>query len=60
MEIARFGEGVLDFDKIIPAILDAGYDSEWWVIDLCFWPEAWDVPEAAKSFLQPYIDKYGQ
>jgi sugar phosphate isomerase/epimerase len=55
-----FGEGVLDFDKIIPAILEAGYDSEWWVIDLCFWPEAWDVTEAAKSFLQPFIDKYGQ
>ena len=55
-----FGEGVLDFDKIIPAILEAGYDSDWWVIDLCFWPGAWDVTEAAKNFLQPFIDRYGQ
>ena len=55
-----FGEGVLDFDKIIPAILEAGYDSDWWVIDLCFWPEAWDVTEAAKNFLQPFIDKYAK
>ncbi|MFW6162513.1 MAG: sugar phosphate isomerase/epimerase family protein [Planctomycetota bacterium] len=55
-----FGEGVLDFDQIIPALLAAGYDSPWWVIDLCFWPEAWDVTEQAKQFLQPYIDKYGQ
>ena len=54
-----FGEGVLDFDKIIPAILDAGYTSEWWVIDLCFWPEAWEVTEAAKAYLAPYIEKYG-
>ncbi|NQT52475.1 sugar phosphate isomerase/epimerase [bacterium] len=57
---APFGEGVLDFGKIIPALLDAGYDSEWWVIDLCFWAEAWDVTEAAKNFLQPYIDQYGK
>ncbi len=55
-----FGEGVLDFDQIIPAILEAGYDSPWWVIDLCFWPQAWEVTEAAKNFLQPYIDKYGK
>ncbi|MFP4056598.1 MAG: sugar phosphate isomerase/epimerase family protein [Candidatus Brocadiia bacterium] len=55
-----FGEGVLDFDQVIPALLDAGYDSPWWVIDLCFWPQAWEVTEAAKRFLQPYIQKYGK
>ena len=55
-----FGEGVLDFDKVIPAIMDAGYDSEWWVIDLCFWPGAWEVTEDAKNFLKPYIKKYGK
>jgi len=55
-----FGEGVIDFDKVIPAILEAGYTSEWWVIDLCFWPEAWEVTEAAKKFLEPYIQKYGK
>jgi len=55
-----FGEGVLDFDKVIPAILKAGYKSEWWVIDLCFWPEAWNVTDAAKKFLEPYISKYGK
>lgn len=56
---APFGEGVIDFDTVIPAIIAAGYDSEWWSIDLCFWPEAWEVTEAAKRFLQPYIEKYG-
>ena len=55
-----FGEGLLDFDEVIPAILKAGYDDEWWVIDLCFWPQAWEVTEAAKKFLQPYIEKYGK
>jgi sugar phosphate isomerase/epimerase len=55
-----FGEGLIDFDEVIPAILNAGYDSEWWVIDLCFWPQAWEVTEAAKNFLKPYIQKYGK
>jgi len=55
-----FGEGVLNFDEIIPAVLEAGYKGEWWTIDLCFWPEAWDVTEAAKDFLTPYMEKYGK
>ena len=54
-----FGEGVLNFDEIIPAIMEAGFKGEWWTIDLCFWPEAWDVTEAAKNFLAPYMEKYG-
>ena len=55
---APFGQGILDFGKLIPAILDAGYDSEWWPIDLCFWPEAWEVTEAAKKFLDPLLQKH--
>lgn len=55
-----FGEGVLNFDEIIPAILESGFNGEWWAIDLCFWPEAWDVTEAAKKFLKPYMEKYGK
>jgi hypothetical protein len=44
---------------VIPAIIDeAGYSGEWWTIDLCFWPEAWDVTAAAKEFLAPYMAKY--
>jgi len=56
---APFGTGVLDFDKIIPAILDAGYTDEWWTVDLCFWPQAWDVTADAKKFLDKLIEKYG-
>jgi len=57
---APFGTGVLDFDKLIPAILDAGYDGEWWTVDLCFWPHAWEVTEAAKGFLARFVEKYGE
>jgi sugar phosphate isomerase/epimerase len=54
-----FGEGFIDFDEAIKAIVDeAGFHGEWWTIDLCFWPEAWDVTENALEFLAPYAAKY--
>ena len=57
---APFGQGVLDFDEIMPAILAAGYDSDWWAVDLCFWPEAWEVTAESKKFVDGLIAKYGQ
>ncbi|MDP2895128.1 MAG: sugar phosphate isomerase/epimerase family protein [bacterium] len=57
---APFGQGVLDFDKIMPAIMAAGYDSEWWSVDLCFWPEAWEVTEAGLKFVRGLAEKYGK
>lgn len=56
---APLGTGVLDFDKIIPAILEAGYDDEWWTIDLCFWPKALKVTEDNKRYLDSLIKKFG-
>ncbi len=54
-----FGEGKINFDEVIPALVeDAGYNSQWWAIDLCFWPEAWDVTRNAQEFLKPYLQKY--
>ena len=35
-----FGDGYLDFDAIIPVLLDSGCPHDWWTIDLCFWPDA--------------------
>jgi len=57
---APLGTGVLDFDEIIPAILDAGYNDEWWPIDLCFWPKALEATEGCKTFLDELIKKYGK
>jgi len=54
-----FGEGYINFDEVIPAIVEeAGYHGEWWTIDLCFWPQAWEVTENALKFLRPYAQKY--
>ncbi len=50
---APFGQGVIDFHKVVPAIEAAGYSSGWWPIDLCFWDNAWDVTADCKQ----YVDK---
>jgi len=57
---APLGTGKLNFDEIIPAILDAGYKDDWWPIDLCFWPKALDATADSKKFLDKLIAKYGK
>lgn len=56
---APLGTGVLDFDTIIPAIIEAGYDDQWWPIDLCFWANALDVTADNKKYLDMLIEKFG-
>ncbi len=56
---APLGTGILDFDSIMPAIKEAGYDDEWWPIDLCFWPKALDVTADCKVELDKLIVKHG-
>jgi sugar phosphate isomerase/epimerase len=54
-----FGEGKIDFDETLDAIIKEGrYAGDWFTIDLCFWPEAWEVTEKAQEFLRPYMVRY--
>lgn len=53
-----FGQGVLDFDRLIPELLPSGLRSNWWTIDLCFWPDAWEATAEAKTFLEGMARKY--
>jgi sugar phosphate isomerase/epimerase len=53
-----FGTGVLDFDKLLPALNKAGVPNDWWCVDLCFWPNAWDVTADSKRFLDKMRQKY--
>lgn len=55
---APFGEGVLGWDRMISELVRADVPSPWWCIDLCFWPEAWDVTAEAKRFLDEMRNKY--
>lgn len=55
---APFGRGLIDWDKMLPELVKADVPSPWWCIDLCFWPEAWDVTADAKRFLDGMCRKY--
>ncbi|MBI1391021.1 MAG: TIM barrel protein [bacterium] len=56
---APFGDGELDFDAIMPALNRAGAPHDWWTIDLCFWPNAWDVTRRCKEGADELNRKYG-
>ena len=51
--------GTLDFDKIVPVLAKENVGHEWWTVDLCFWPEAWDATEKCKTALDALVSKYG-
>ena len=54
-----FGKGHLNFDEIMPALVEAGCPDDWWTIDLCFWPNAWEATEECKQFVDQLNQKYG-
>ncbi len=53
-----FGTGKLNFDKLLPALNQAGVPNDWWCVDLCFWPDAWGVTADSKTFLDKMRKKY--
>ena len=54
-----FGEGVLNFDEIVPELVKENVGHDWWTVDLCFWPEAWNATEKCKKALDELNNKYG-
>ena len=50
-----FGRGTIDFDEVGRALADAGAMTEWWTVDLCFWPDAWQATESSKTFVDALI-----
>src|SRR5262245_37449387 len=53
-----FGTGKLDFDKLAPALRASGVPHDWWCVDLCFWPDAWDVTAQSKKYLDKLRAKH--
>lgn len=47
---APFGRGHIDFQELTPKLLDVG-NIDWWTIDMCFWPNAWDLVESSREFV---------
>ncbi|MBN2477512.1 MAG: sugar phosphate isomerase/epimerase [Pirellulales bacterium] len=52
------GQGDLDFDELVPALIDAGCPDDWWTIDLSRWPDAWRATEACKQFVDALAKKH--
>jgi len=48
---APFGVGNISFDDLAAGLL-AIPEIEWWCIDLCFWPGAWDLLEPSLKYLR--------
>ena len=56
---APFGQGNINFDEVIPALLGNGqYKGDWWAIDLCEWPDAWGVTEDCFKFVKALNEKF--
>jgi sugar phosphate isomerase/epimerase len=53
-----FGTGKLKFDELVPELLTCGVPHDWWCVDLCFWPNAWDVTADSKRFLDKLRQKH--
>lgn len=53
-----FGQGVLKFDEIMPAIVKAGGGDKVLTIDLCFWPDAPANIATCKQSLDQLIEQY--
>ena len=54
-----FGEGVLDWEGLLPALSKVRLPHDWWTIDLCFWPDAWPVTKRCKTELDKLNRKFG-
>jgi sugar phosphate isomerase/epimerase len=53
-----FGDGVIDFDGLIPTLAKLKLPHDWWTIDLCFWADAWPVTKRCKDSLDKLNKKY--
>ncbi len=52
------GQGLINFDQLVPELLTCGVPNDWWCIDLRFWPDAWTATADSKRFLDKLRHKY--
>ncbi len=53
-----FGAGVLDWDTLVPALLRSGAPTDWWCVDLCFCPTAWEAAGPCREAVSALLTKY--
>jgi len=54
------GKGVVDFDALIPAVVDSGYTSKWWSVDAIpmtaeTWADTWSDRMALDALLDKHV-----
>ena len=54
-----FGRGVVDFEAIVPRLAREDVGHDWWTIDLCFWPDAWEATADCKRAVDALNVRYG-
>lgn len=54
-----FGDGVVDFESIVPKLAQEKLSHDWWTIDLCFWPDAWDATAHCKTKMDDFAQRFG-
>ena len=47
--------GIPDEIHLLPELAQNDMGHNWWTIDLCFWPEAWEVTAQSKQFVDKLI-----
>ena len=52
-----FGPGTLD--ALVPLLARERVGHDWWTVDLCFWPDAWEATATCKTALDGLVAKYG-
>ncbi len=53
-----FGQGRINFDRLAPRLLRLP-NIEWWTVDLCFWPGAWELVESSRRFVADLVARHG-
>lgn len=54
------GKGIVDFDALIPAVVDSGYTSKWWSVDAIpmtaeTWADTWSDRMALDALLDKHV-----
>ncbi len=53
------GKGIIDFDALIPAVVDSGYTSKWWSVDaIPMTSDTWGDTWADRFTLDTLLDKH--
>src|SRR5690606_30307322 len=53
-----FGQGEIDFDEVIPKLIEASNGVERWTVDLCYCPDPWSVAAESLAFARDLRDRH--